>query len=114
MLLVLGLPASGKSTMLSDPLSEEMGAFILDVDVIKGAIPEYVESHGAAAGSIHEEGMMFFADAVEEFLNSDLTGSNVILPIVGTSTEEMLNSWIRPFENAGYNVKVVFRPAKQN
>ena len=114
MLLVLGLPASGKSTMVTDPRSEEMGAFIMDVDVIKGAIPEYVESHGAAAGSIHEEGMLIFADAVEEFLNSDLTGTNVILPIVGTSTEEMLNSWIRPFEKAGYNVKVVFRPAKPN
>lgn len=114
MLLVLGLPASGKSTMVSDPRSEEMGAFILDVDVIKGAIPEYVESHGAAAGSVHAEGMMIFADAVEEFLNSDLAGTNVILPIVGTSTEEMLENWIRPFEEAGYNVKVTFRPAKEN
>lgn len=114
MLLVLGLPASGKSTMISDPRSEEMGAFIMDVDVIKGAIPEYVESHGAAADSIHEEGMMIFADAIEEFLNSDLAGTNVVLPIVGSSTEEMLDNWIRPFEKAGYNVKVVLRPAKQN
>ena len=114
MLLVLGLPASGKSTRICDPRSEEMGAFIMDVDVIKGAIPEYVDSHGAAAGSVHEEGMKIFEDAVETFLESDMAGTNVILPIVGTSTEEMLNKWIRPFEKAGYNVKITFQYAKEN
>lgn len=114
MLLVLELPAAGKSTFIADPRSEEMSAFIMDVDMIKSVIPEYVESHGAAAGCVHEEGMMIFAEAIRIFLNSDLTGTNVILPIVGSNTEEMLDNWIRPFEKAGYNVKVVFRHAKEN
>ena len=112
--LVLGLPASGKSTMICDPDSEEMGAFILDPDVIKAALPEYVESHGAASDSVHFEGMKIFQDALNAFLNGDMKGTNVVLPIVGTDTQEMLDNYIRPFEEAGYFVKIKFREAKTN
>ena len=112
--LVLGLPASGKSTMIVDPDSEEMGAFVLDPDVIKAELPEYKESHGAGADAIHFEGMKVFNNALDAFLTGDLQGVNVILPIVGTDLDELLNTYIRPFEAAGYHVKVKFREAKTN
>ena len=114
MILALGLPASGKSTYIADPYSEAMGAFILDADVIKGALPEYVESKGAAADSVHFEGIMIFEDAIQELLESDMKGVNIILPVVGTDLEQLMNLYIKPFEAAGYNVKAVFRPAKEN
>ena len=112
--LVLGLPASGKSTMIVDPDSQEMGAFVLDPDMIKEQIPEYIESHGAGADAIHFEGMMIFDEAVQEFLAGDLKGTNAVLPIVATDLDELLEKYIRPFEEAGYSVKVKFREAEPN
>ena len=114
MVLVLGLPASGKSTRIADPRSEELGAFILDVDMIKAEIPEYKETHGAGADAVHFEGFQIFEEAVQEFLSGDLKGTNAILPIVGTNLDELMESYIKPFEKAGYNVKVEFCPAKEN
>ena len=112
--LALGLPASGKSTLIADPDSEAMGAFIMDVDVIKAALPEYVESHGAASDCVHFEGIGIFQRAIDTFLTGDMKGVNVVLPIVGTDLDEMMQQYILPFEAAGYNVKAKFRPAKDN
>ena len=112
--LVLGLPASGKSTMIVDPDSEAMGAFILDPDMIKAELPEYIESHGAGADAIHFEGMMLFDEAVKAFLAGDMKGTNAVLPIVGTDLDELMEKYIKPFEEAGYSVKVKFREAKPN
>lgn len=114
MTLVLGLPASGKSTMIVDPLSEETGAFILDCDVIKELIPEFRESHGCAADAVHLESMAIMNEAVNEFLQGSLKGTNVILPIVSSDLNELMENYIRPFEEAGYTVKAVFREAKPN
>jgi hypothetical protein len=112
--LVLGLPASGKSTRIVDPDSEAMGAFILDPDMIKEQLPEYIESHGAAADAIHFEGMKIFDDCIDVFLNGDMKGTNAILPIVSSDLEELMTKYIKPFEAAGYNVKVKFREAEPN
>ena len=112
--LVLGLPASGKSTRIVDPDSEAMGAFILDPDVIKAELPEYKESHGAGADSIHFEGMVIFAEAVRAFTEGDMKGTNAIIPIVSSDLNELMDNYIHPFEEAGYTVKVVFREAEPN
>ena len=112
--LVLGLPASGKSTRIVDPDSEAMGAFILDPDVIKAELPEYKESHAAGADSIHFEGMDIFAEAVRAFTEGDMKGTNAIIPIVSSDLNDLMDSYIRPFEEAGYNVKVKFREAEPN
>ncbi len=112
--LVLGLPASGKSTMIADPDSEAMGAFILDPDVIKAQIPEYIESQGAAADAIHFEGMAIFQRAIDAFLTGDMKGVNIILPIVGSDFDEMMQQYVLPFEAAGYDVRARFRYAKEN
>ena len=112
--LVLGLPASGKSTMIADPDSEALGAFLLDVDVIKAMFPEYIESHGAGSEAVHLEGMSLFQQTIEEFTAGDMKGVNIVLPIVGSDLDEMLEQYIRPFEGAGYTVKVKFVEAKPN
>ena len=112
--LVLGLPASGKSTRIVDPDSEAMGAFILDPDVIKAELPEYKESHGAGADAIHFEGMNIFNEAIKAFTEGDMKGVNAILPIVSSDLNDLMETYIRPFEAAGYNVKVKFREAKPN
>ncbi len=102
--LVLGLPASGKSSTVVNPDSEEMGAFILDPDDLKATIPEYVESHGAGADAIHFEGMMVTDSAIKEFTEGTKKGVNAIIPLVESSVDNLLEKYIRPFEAAGYEV----------
>lgn len=111
--LALGLSASGKSTMIADPDSEEMGAFILDPDVIKEMLPEYQETHGAGADCVHLEGMQLMEEAIKAFTEGDMKGTNVILPLVSTDLNDLLN-YIKPFEDAGYNVKAKLREAVPN
>ena len=112
--LVLGLPASGKSTRIVDPDSEAMGAFILDPDVIKAQLPEYKESHAAGADAIHFEGMDIFDKAVKAFTEGDMKGVNAIIPLVSSDLEDLMDNYIHPFEKAGYNVKVKFKDAEPN
>ena len=100
--------------MIADPRSEELKAFVLDADMIKAEIPEYKESHPAAADAVHLEGFNIFNEALAEFLEGDLRGTNAILPIVGTNLDELMEDYIKPFEEAGYNVKAEFCPVKEN
>ncbi len=106
--LVLGLPASGKSTRVTDPDSEKMGAFIFDCDVIKTLIPEYQESYGLAADAVHTESMMIMNDALTAFTEGDMKGVNFILPLVSTDLDELMDTYIKPLEDAGYTVHVKY------
>lgn len=112
--LVLGLPASGKSTRVTDPDSEEMKAFILDCDVVKELIPEFQESHGGAADAVHFESFDIMNNAMQEFLTGDLMGTNVIIPIVSTDLDELTETYIKPFEDAGYTVTAKFVECEEN
>ena len=112
--LVLGLPASGKSTRVTDPDSEEMGAFIMDCDVIKAMLPEYQESHGCGADAVHFEGYNLMRKAIKRFTQGKRKGTNVILPLVSTDYDDLMENYIKPFEDAGYNVRVKFCPAQPN
>ena len=109
--LALGLSASGKSTFIVDPDSEAMGAFVMDPDMIKAMLPEYKESHGAASDSVHYEGMEILKEAMKAFTEGDMKGVNLILPIVASDLDDLMENYIKPFEEAGYNVRARFRPA---
>ena len=112
--IVMGLPASGKSSIVSDPDSEKYGAFNLDSDIIKSMLPEYQESRGAATGSIHQEGRELLNKAVEDFTKGKMKGCNVIIQTIGHKLDELKSRYIEPFEAAGYNVKIVFCEARLN
>lgn len=112
--LVLGLPASGKSTMASDPDSAQIKAFILDCDVIKERIPEFQESYGCAADAVHVESMNIMNDAVKELTTGRMKSTNVILPIVADDLDGLMTNYIKPFEAAGYNVRAVFVECPEN
>ncbi len=112
--LVLGLPASGKSTRVTDPDSEAMKAFILDCDEVKELIPEFRQSYGAAADAVHFESFEIMNEAMKEFTEGSLKGTNVIIPIVAGDFDDLMNSYIKPFEDAGYNVRCKFVEADSN
>jgi len=114
MILVLGLPASGKSSYLVDPISTVMGGFILDCDTVKELIPEFRETYGCAADAVHFESFEIMHRAMQEFLTGKMKGANVLLPIVASDLDELMETYIKPFEEAGYRVKAIFREAAPN
>lgn len=100
-----GLPAVGKSTAV-DPLSQEMGAFVFDNDTIKGMIPEFEATGGAAAGAVHEESSDIQKACLKEFLSGgSRNGDNIAYPTIGDKPEKILKI-AKQFEEAGYTVKV--------
>ncbi len=106
--LVIGLPAAGKSTLVSDPDSEAMKAFILDSDVVKTLLPEFIESHGCAADAVHKESSNINASIIKEFTEGSMKGVNVVIPTIGDDFDKLMRKYVTPFEEAGYNVKMKF------
>ena len=99
--LVLGLPASGKST-IADPLVEREGALLIDSDEAKKLLPEF--SNGLLAGAVHAESANIADEVMIEALSK---GDNVVLPIVG-KTLSSLNEKRKKLEDAGYEVNLVY------
>ena len=99
--LVLGLPASGKST-IADPLVEREGALLIDSDEAKKLLPEF--SNGLLAGAVHAESANIANEVMIEALSK---GDNVVLPIVG-KTLSSLNEKRKKLEDAGYEVNLVY------
>ena len=99
--LVLGVPASGKSTF-SDPLVEREGALLVDSDEAKKLLPEF--SNGLLAGAVHEESAAIANDVVKRAVaNKD----NLVLPLVG-KTFATLQEKIDKLKEAGYEVNLIY------
>ena len=112
MVVVIGLPASGKSTQIARPDSERLGAFIFDSDEIKQLIPEFIESGGAAANAVHNESKDILKSAKSQFLSGGKrNGENLIVPVIGDDVSDLRGKWITPFEEAGYDVEVKYQDA---
>ena len=111
LVIAIGLPASGKSTMIANPTSEELGAFIFDSDEIKKLIPEYQETNGGASGVVHNESKMILVAAKHQFLSGARNGENLVIPVIGDDVESLQKKWIKPFEDAGYDVEVKYQDA---
>ena len=96
--LVIGLSASGKST-ISDVLLKDGGYLLVDADEAKKLLPEY--NNGLLAGFVHEESSninkKLLALAIEN-------GDNICLPTVGGG--DGLFKKIKLLKDAGYRVKV--------
>ena len=96
--LIIGLSASGKST-ISDSLLKDGGYLLVDADEAKKLLPEY--NNGLLAGFVHEES----SDINKELLNlAIINGDNVCLPTVGGG--DGLFKKIKLLKAAGYRVKV--------
>ena len=108
MTIVVGLPASGKSTQIADPLSEEIGAFIFDSDEMKNTIPEY--KNGANGGGVHEESKMLLDKAQEYFTTGSMKGTNIVYPFIGDDAKKTMKK-IQPFIDAGYDVEIAYKKA---
>ena len=99
--LIVGLPASGKST-ISDPLVEEKGALLVDSDEAKKRLPEF--SNGLLATAVHNESDNIATALLRLAIAS---GDNVVMPVVGR-TYNGLEEKIHKFKEAGYTVKLIY------
>lgn len=98
--IVIGLPASGKSSAIVDTISQEFHSRIIDNDEAKKLFPEYDDGWGA--GTVNEEAQMI-ADIL---LRSALSGhENIVLPKVGSDPEKMRRI-IGLAKRSGYEVNV--------
>jgi len=96
--LVIGAPASGKSTIVED-LAREHGSIVPDADAIKKMLPEY-GIKGEGSQLVHAESTRLAAE-VRKIAREK--GDNTILQMVGGDPEQVAKS-IKAYHDAGYDI----------
>ena len=98
--IVMGTPASGKSSALANYVSRMFGSRILDSDMAKEPLEGY--NDGLTSGYVHEESRLIWKGAIAEAIAN---GDNTLLPVVGHSYKSVRKN-IDQFKSAGYEVHV--------
>jgi len=80
--LVLGLPASGKSGQVAEPLAQRVKGALVDSDELKKYIPEF--NRGGYGGSVHRESSDMSSMVMQNLMRE---GYNVVRPTVGDQYE---------------------------
>lgn len=107
--IVIGLPASGKSSAIVDNLSEEFHSRVIDNDEAKKMIPQFNDGWGA--GAVHKESQDI-SDKI--FLRSVFDGENIVLPKVGADAEKLINRYVDIAKENDYSVNVHFVDLDRN
>lgn len=108
--IVIGGPASGKSS-LADPLAKQTGCLIVDSDMAKERLPEFIESDGKRADQVHLESQVIANEVLEVAVEN---GDNILLPIVGKSEKSIMTKY-NMLTEAGYDVhlRLVYLPLEK-
>lgn len=106
--IVVGLPASGKSTAIANILSQEEKAVLLDNDEVKKYIPDYFNGWGT--GLVHLESRMINEKLFDKALDE---GKNIILPKIGGFERQLLNI-IEKAKNKDYTVNIHYVKLHRN
>ncbi len=108
MTVVVGLPASGKSSRIANPLSKEQGAFIFDSDEMKKLIDGF--DGGKNANGVHKESKQLLDRAQSAFTSGDMKGTNIVFPIIGDNAGRTMKK-LQPFIDAGYDIEIAYKKA---
>ena len=106
--IVIGLPASGKSSALVEPISEMYHSRIIDSDEAKKLLPEYNDGWGA--GIVHKESQLI---SDRQFKAAVRNGENITYPRVGGDCDE-LTDIIAAVKKQGYSVYIHFNELDRN
>lgn len=106
--IVIGLPASGKSSALVEPISEMYKSRVIDSDEAKKLLPEYNDGWGA--GVVHKESQRISEQQLMTALDK---GENITYPRVGGDSTELLNI-AAIAKKYGYSVYVHFNELDRN
>lgn len=97
--IVIGYPASGKST-ISNQISNLSQARIIDSDEVKKLLPEYC--NGLGVEKVHEESKMIMRKILIKCIEAN---ENIVLPIVGAKPWS-IERYLKLFTNAGYDIRL--------
>ena len=100
--LVIGLPASGKSSAVAEPVAKANGALIVDSDMAKERLPEF--SNGLLANAVHDESSKIADEITAKAMSNN---DNIVLPLVGR-TEGKLQEKIDKLKSTGYTVHLLY------
>lgn len=100
--IVIGLPASGKSSVIVDRLSEQFHSRLIDSDEAKRLIPEYNDGWGASV--VHVESKIIEDTMLNKAIRNH---DNIVYPKVGSKFNELSNV-IKKAKGFGYTVNVHF------
>lgn len=99
--ILLGLPASGKSTF-ADNIAIDNGAVIIDVDEAKKILPE--NQDGLHASMVHEESTDFSEQAYQM---AKKDRQNIVLPKTGKDFKK-IEELIKDLKTSGYDVDLIY------
>jgi len=97
--IVIGPPASGKSTVAED-IAAQNGSMIVDSDMAKAMLPEY--DGGLGANAVHQESKQIADNVLAKAVQN---GDNVVLPIVGKNPDKV-KKILSSLGQMGYNTVV--------
>lgn len=100
--MILGLPGSGKTTAVVDPLAKFLKAGISDIDDHKKAFPEYEQGWGSEV--VYQEAGVHVGAPLRDQLQAE--GANYVTSGVGTNTASYLKS-LDDLHKQGYRVHLV-------
>ena len=103
---IIGLPASGKSTIASD-LADKYGAFILDSDYAKRKFPEYSLSIRGAS-LVHEESdrVVFDYNGCDLLHTCIKNSYNIVVPKIGHDLQSIL-TFCQALRDKQYSVYLI-------
>lgn len=107
--IVIGLPASGKSSAIVDTISYEQHSMLIDNDEAKRQFPEF--NKGWGANTVHKESQVVERAVFKEALRE---GRNIVLPKVGSDADKLMTDYIAYAKDAGYKVNVHFVDLDRN
>lgn len=107
--IVIGLPASGKSSAIVDTISYEHHSMLIDNDEAKRQFPEF--NKGWGANTVHKESQIVEQAVFREALRE---GRNIVLPKVGSDADKLMENYIAYAKDAGYKVNVHFVDLDRN
>ncbi len=98
--IVIGLPASGKSSSIVNPLSQFYHSAVIDSDIIKRELPEYNDGWGASL--VHEESTLINTYLLGQSMD---LGNNIVLPVVGSKVGSV-KKYIELAKEHGYKINI--------
>lgn len=106
--IVIGLPASGKSSAVVEPVSELYKSRVIDSDEAKKLLPEF--NNGWGAGVVHKESQHI---SDRQLSTSLKVGENITYPRVGGDCAELINIALLA-KRHGYSIYVHFNELDRN
>ena len=107
--IVIGLPASGKSSAIVDTISYEHHSMLIDNDEAKRQFPEF--NKGWGANTVHKESQIVEQAVFKQALSE---GRNIVLLKVGSDAGKLVKSYISYAKDAGYKINVHFVDLDRN